>query len=123
MLFAASGCQPLALWVSGSGSKSNSQPATHPVLSIHDSRFTAFMLFAVSGCRFYCRFWLPFLVAVWQGKIPAWYNLARLRRSDKGQKLNEQTEALLLFTALNSMIEKKSDYEAQTNSKEDHECQ
>jgi len=25
--------------------------------------------FAVSRCRFYCRFWLPLLVAVWQSKI------------------------------------------------------
>jgi len=28
-----------------------------------------FLLLAVSGCRFYCRFRLPFLVAVWQGQI------------------------------------------------------
>ena len=24
------------------------------------------LLFSASGCRFYCRFWLPFLVAIWQ---------------------------------------------------------
>ncbi len=44
------------------------------------SRFTLpaprYRLFAVSGCRFYCRFPLPLLVAVWQGQIPAWHNLA-----------------------------------------------
>jgi hypothetical protein len=34
--------------------------------------------FAVSGCRFYCRFWLPLLVAVSQGEILARYNIAGL---------------------------------------------
>jgi hypothetical protein len=34
---------------------------------LHPSPF--FLLFAASGYRFYCRFWLPLLVAVWQGDI------------------------------------------------------
>jgi len=42
----------------------------------HHSRFTALLLFAASRCRFYCRFWMPPLVAVWQSKITVRYNTA-----------------------------------------------
>jgi hypothetical protein len=35
-----------------------------------------YRLFAASGCRFYCRFWMPLLVAAWQNKITARYNTA-----------------------------------------------
>ncbi len=35
----------------------------------------AFLLFAASGCRFYCRLSLPFLVAVLQSKITVQYNI------------------------------------------------
>ena len=34
-------------------------------------------LFAASRCRFYCRFWMPLLVAVWQSKITARYNIGQ----------------------------------------------
>jgi hypothetical protein len=34
-----------------------------------------YRLFASSRCRFCCRFWMPLLVAVWQSKITARYNM------------------------------------------------
>ena len=34
------------------------------------------LLVASSRCRFYCRFWMPLLVAVWQNKITVRYNTA-----------------------------------------------
>jgi hypothetical protein len=41
----------------------------------HSPVFThspAFLLFAASRRRFYCRLWLPLPVAVWQAKICPW---------------------------------------------------
>ena len=37
---------------------------------------TLTFLFSASGCRFYCRFSMPFLVAVWRSKITLRYNTA-----------------------------------------------
>jgi hypothetical protein len=38
------------------------------IWGLRDSAHSS-LIFAASGCRFYCRFWLPFLDAVWQGEI------------------------------------------------------
>ncbi len=46
-----------------------------PSLFTH-SPIHPFLLFASSRCRFYCRFWMPLLVVVWQNKITARYNTA-----------------------------------------------
>jgi len=43
---------------------------TAPLVPAHDSPL--FLVFAASGCRFYCRFWMPLPVAVWQSKILSW---------------------------------------------------
>jgi hypothetical protein len=45
---------------------------------------TAFpRFFVASFCRFYCRFWLPLLIAVLQGKIPQRYPVAELKRIEE----------------------------------------
>jgi hypothetical protein len=47
--------------------------ATLTALSLRRSYSPIFSFFSASGCRFYCRFPLPLLVAVWQAQIVLWY--------------------------------------------------
>jgi len=49
--------------------------AAHSNISINFTSLTFFLLFASSGCRFYCRFWVPLLVAVWQAKSIQQYDI------------------------------------------------
>jgi len=43
------------------------------LVAVSGCRFWLPFLVAVSGCRFYCRFWLPLQVAVLQGEFAQWY--------------------------------------------------
>jgi len=55
----------------------------------------AFFLFSASGCRIYCRFWMPLLVAVLQVQIIPRYNIAGLNRvSGCGFPLSPQHSVL-----------------------------
>jgi hypothetical protein len=90
LLLATSGCRPLALLVSDSGFRfkiqlatRNAQPATRPVLSIHDSPLLSFfpLLVAVSIAASGCRFWLPFGERKYfHGTIIAESEIARVER-------------------------------------------
>jgi len=51
------------------------------LITHHSSLITVFLHFASSGCRFYCRFWLPLLVAVLQVQIIPQYNIVGNRVS------------------------------------------